>query len=460
MTKRLLFLFAILPSMLLAQHTIKGTFTPANQFKFAFLYRVTPETSLFVANADVDENGKFELKLDSTKIIIPGTYRIVYAQPQNEYNFDIIVNGKEDIELTFDFEKGLSFNKSQENKLYKSYNRSIALVNRSIRNYYGSQKEDKEGFTKIFNILNKTQTEFENAAEGMIVKEFIKACKPYIPSDYEDVATFSKNVKTNYFKNIDFNNKTLQNSNFLIKNATSFVYNFIESNNPNPSYKENIDTVVNAIGNNPVVKKVILKILWNHFADDENEDVANYITDNYLLIIAKIDKDQELVDTITYFKNASIGNIAPDFEFELKNEKDKTVTKKLSELNTSEKYLVIFWNSSCSHCLDEMPMLRKYSEGYDEAQFKVIAVALDTDIYRWKNMTYDYPDFIHVFGEGKWENEIGNRYNAKATPSYFVLDKDKKIMSKPYDFPEFKNYFESLSIKKKMITKEKTEKEN
>ena len=84
MTKRLLFLIALLPTMLFAQHSIKGTFKPADQFKFAFLYRVTAKTSLFVANADVDENGKFELKLDSTKAIIPGTYRIVYAQPQDE----------------------------------------------------------------------------------------------------------------------------------------------------------------------------------------------------------------------------------------------------------------------------------------------------------------------------------------------------------------------------------------
>ena len=128
MTKKLLFVFAILPIMLFAQHSVKGTFSPAEQFKFAFLYRVTAETSLFVANADVDKNGAFELKLDSTKAIIPGTYRLVYAQPQDEYNFDFILDGKEDIELTFDLEKGVNFVKSQENKLYKSYNLSLIHI--------------------------------------------------------------------------------------------------------------------------------------------------------------------------------------------------------------------------------------------------------------------------------------------------------------------------------------------
>lgn len=65
-------------------------------------------------------------------------------------------------------------------------------------------------------------------------------------------------------------------------------------------------------------------------------------------------------------------------------------------------------------------------------------------MYRWKNLTYDYPDFIHVFGEGKWDNQIGNQYNVTATPSYFILDKDKKIISKPYGISEFKEQLDIL----------------
>ncbi|WP_044400606.1 TlpA disulfide reductase family protein [Lacinutrix sp. Hel_I_90] len=444
MTKRLLFLFAILPAMLLAQHSVKGTFTPAEQFNFAFLYRVTAETSLFVTNAEVNEKGAFELKLDSTKAVIPGTYRIVYAQPQEDYNFDLILNGKEDVELQFDLEKGVTFVKSQENKLYKSYNRSIALVNRSIRNYYGSQKEDKKGFKDIFDILKRTQQEFEKASEGMIVQNFIKACKPYIPSKHEDVSTFSNNVKANYFKNIDFSNKQLQNSNFLISNAVNYVFGFVNENSKEASYMENVDTVVKEIGNNPKVKKTILKILWNKFVNAKNETLANYVASNYLLAIAKATADKELADNLIYFEMASLGKTAPDFAIEIKDKENKVALKKLSELDTASHYLVIFWNTTCSHCLDEMPKLRDYTKTLEEGQLQVVAVALDTDSERWRNMTYDYPDFYHVFGEGKWENEIGNRYNAQGTPSYFILDKDKTIVAKPYDFTEFKPYFENL----------------
>ena len=115
MTKKILFVLTLLPSLLLAQHTIKGTFTPPEEFKFAFLYRVTAETSVFINNANIGEDGSFEITLDEKEK--PGTYRIVYAQPQDEYNFDLLYNGKEDIVLEFDLEKGVTFVESSENKM-------------------------------------------------------------------------------------------------------------------------------------------------------------------------------------------------------------------------------------------------------------------------------------------------------------------------------------------------------
>ncbi|WP_290700762.1 TlpA disulfide reductase family protein [Lacinutrix sp.] len=447
MTRKLLFLLAILPSVLFAQHTIKGTFTPAEDFKFAFLYRITAETSLFVANADVTKEGTFEIKLDENTI--PGTYRLVYAQPQDQYNFDFFISNKEDIVLEFDSEQGLTFSKSNENKLYSSYNRSMALVNKSIRNYYSTGKEDKKGYSKIFNILKDTQSEFEKASEGMIANNFIKACRPYMPNGLEDVATFSNNIKSNYFSNIDFGNKTLQDSNFLIKTTIDYVIGFINPKDPDASYKENIDTVVKYIGNNSKIKGILLEILWNQFSVENNEVVTNYIGSKYLLSIARANNDNELANSIIYFKNASVGNIGPDFNIEVKDENDKIKVSKLSKLEGSNNYLLFFWSTTCSHCLDEIPVLKEFIKSQQKEDIQVVAIALDNDLYRWKDLTYQYPDFLHVFGEGKWDNPIGDQYNVTGTPSYFVLDKDKKIIAKPEDVNDFKSYFKTLNKAKK-----------
>ncbi len=442
MTRKLLFLFAFMPSALLAQHTIKGTFTPPEEFNFAFLYKVTAETSMYVNNANVKEDGSFEIKLDST--VEAGTYRIVYAQPQDQYNFDVLYDGKEDIVLEFDLEKGLNFTTSNQNKLLASYNKSMSMVGSSINNYYSKNVKDEEGFKSVFKILDDTQKEFEKATVGSLANTFIKAGKPYIPNGYEDASTFSKNVKDNYFKHIDFGNQTLQNSNFLIEATLNYVLGFSNPKNGNNDFMDNVDVVAKNTNDEPKIQKILLEILWSQFAQEENETVANHIASTYLIELARKSNDDELSKKLTYFKNASIGNIAPDFEIEMTNNKGKTTTKKLSELESANNYLVFFWSTTCSHCMEEIPKLKSYVKTIGNDKLKVIAIALDDDKYRWKNMTYDYPDFFHVYGEGKWDNEIGNNYNVTATPSYFLLDENKEIIGKPYDFEDFKIDFEKL----------------
>ncbi|HIC32357.1 MAG TPA: TlpA family protein disulfide reductase, partial [Flavobacteriaceae bacterium] len=336
---------------------------------------------------------------------------------------------------------GLTFIKSEENKLWNSYNKSIQLVGNSLNNFYMKGEENAEDFRKIISILENTQSEFEKAAEGKMVLNFITASKPYIPSKYVDAQTFSELAKADYFKHINFSNPVLQNSNFLIEATLNYVHNFVDQDQINASYITNIDTAVQAIGNNPEVKKVILEVLYYQFSYENIEPVANHIATTYLLDIAKADNNTELYNDLIYFKNASIGNKGYDFDIVIYDEKGKATVKKMHDLDEAENYLIVFWSTTCSHCLEEIPQLHKYIKTINPEQLKVIAVALDEDRNRWKDMTYKYPEFYHVFGEGKWDNPIGDNYNVKATPSYFVLDKDKVIIKKPYDFEAFKDYF-------------------
>jgi len=434
MIKKLLFALIIFPSVLVAQNTIKGTFTPAEEFKFAFLYKVTSTTSLFVNNADVNEDGSFTINLDSTAT--KGMYRIVYAQPQDEYNFDFIYNN-EDIELTYSLDKGLDFIASKENKLLMSYRNSISLVSQNINAFYSNSNQKEKEFKRIFKTLKDTQNEFENASEGTIASHFIKASRPYFPSEFEDAETFSENLKNHYFDHVDYNDQVLQNSGFLIDTSLNYVFTFINQDYENTSYNNNIDDVVNAIGDSNSIKHIILEVLWNQFADPQYESVANYIATTYLLDIAKTSNDTELIEKLILFKNTSLGETAPDFTLEIP--KDDTVELiKLSDYNEAERYVVVFWSSTCSHCLEELPKLQDYSKSFEKDRLQIIAIGLEDEPYRWKDKTYELSNFLHVYGEGRWENEIGNAYGVTATPTYFVLDANKKIIDKPVDFEAFK----------------------
>ena len=412
---------------------LKARFSPAKDYNVALLYKVTPTISAYITNTEINADGTFEIQLDSSAT--KGMYRLVYAIPQEDYNFDIIYNENEDIELTFNAETGVEFQSSVENKLMASYTNSMSAVTNNIGDFFREKSTDTLALVKIFKTQRDTQFSFETVAKETIAYHFIKANKPYIPNDFEDVETYIYNLKEHYFDNVDFSNEVLQSSNFLEERMLNYVFGMSLKNiDEVTSYKDNVDVFCKEIEDIPDdVKRILLVDLWQQMVDLNIEVIANYISETYLMDLAVSLNDQELLHDLILFKNTSIGNNAPDFSFELEEENDK-ITKKLSELNVAENYIVVFWSSTCSHCLDEIPQLQSYIQSQEKDEFKVIAIALEKEPTEWIKLKMDYPDFIHVYGDGKWDNEIGNNYGVTATPTYFVLGKNKKIISKPIRF--------------------------
>ena len=61
MLSRIVALLTLLPNVLLAQHTIKGVFTPAKDYKVVLLYKVTPTVSEYITNAEIQKDGSFNI---------------------------------------------------------------------------------------------------------------------------------------------------------------------------------------------------------------------------------------------------------------------------------------------------------------------------------------------------------------------------------------------------------------
>jgi thiol-disulfide isomerase/thioredoxin len=440
--KNLLIIALLCPYLLLAQHTIKGVFSPAKDYNIALLYKVTPAISDYVSNAEIQKDGSFEFKLDSTAT--KGMYRLVYAVPQEDFNFDIIYNGKEDIELTFNSETGVTFKKSSENKLLASYTNSMSMVTQSIGNYFGQQSNDTTALKEIFKTQKNTQLSFENAAKKTMALEFIKANKPFIPKKVLDVESYIQKLKSHYFDYVDFNNQTLQSSSFLEEKMLNYVFGMTNDDLDEISnYKANIDVVCTAMQVAPKnVKRILLLDLWQQMTDLKLEPVANYISEKYLMDIAVSLNDQELLHTLILYKDISIGNKAPDFSLDIKV-KNELQPKKLSEISIANHYIILFWSSGCSHCLDEVPQLQKFVNTQEEGSIKVIAIGLEDEPTKWNTVIKSYPEFIHVYGKDKWDNEIGNAYGVSSTPTYFILNKKKEIASKPENFDGLKLFFET-----------------
>ncbi len=425
--KNFLLLIIFLPTFVFSQHFIEGTFSPAENFTYAFLYKSTPTSLTYLDRGKIDDEGVFKIQLDST--VTSGMYKIVYGIPEELNNFDFIYDAKEDIVLKFSLNDGLVFKESEENKLWTSYTKSMELINMTISNYYQQQSSDKKAFQDIFKTLKDTQDAFEDAAKGTMASTFIKANRPYIPTDYEDVNTYSNHLKSTFLEHVDFKNQLLQSSDFLTDRVMAYVFGMSDTNN-NEDYRQHIKTVVQLIGsNNSAIKISLLENIWRKMVSLENVEAANEISNLYLFELARETQNQDLYQELMTFKNSAVGTIAMDFPitYEVKG---KTINTSLHQLNIAENYLLIFWSSTCSHCLDELPKVKTFIDALPK-DLKVIAYGLEDSKENWQHTIQLYPNFIHVLGLDQWNNPVALAYGINSTPSYFILDKNKKVIAKP-----------------------------
>ena len=83
-------------------------------------------------------------------------------------------------------------------------------------------------------------------------------------------------------------------------------------------------------------------------------------------------------------------------------------------------------------------MVKKLLE--TQPNIKVVAFGLEDNRSTWDKEIKNFPDFIHGIGLNKWENPIVETYSIAATPTYFLLDSEKTIVAKPYDFEALQAY--------------------
>lgn len=106
-----------------------------------------------------------------------------------------------------------------------------------------------------------------------------------------------------------------------------------------------------------------------------------------------------------------------------------TKAKSLYDIKASKK-IVVFWSSTCSHCEAELPKLLEKYDKLKAQNIEIVGFSLDSNLDEFKNKANIYPWVSASEGKG-WYSSYGETYNIVATPTYFVLDSDNKILSKP-----------------------------
>ena len=445
MLKKIVLVLIVLTTTLNAQHTIKGTMGALGSYEWIILYQLQGSKQNYIANADIT-NGSFSFTLPESAT--PGVYRMVYDLESRLF-VDVLYNNED---IVFKFhpkypKKGIGFKTSKENIVYQNYLKEISSTQEKLDSlqvaYFNSSEKDtiKTLYQQQQTDLTKTQQHFELTSKGKLAYHFIKASATYYPEKpFDNPQDYLNSIKTHFFDFIDFNDETLLNSTFISDKITDYIFYINRSEDAETNIKlqkDAIATVISNIGDNLNLARDVQEGLLYNFTQQQNIPLAKYILENYYQKLPASLQDVAFRKDIELQLKTVVGNKAPNILWtENKLEKD------LYSLTKHDYFVVVFWSSSCGHCLKEMPILFNFLK--DKPKTKVIAIGLETEESKadWKDISLNFKDFIHIYGANKWKNQFAVEYGVNSTPSFYILDTDKKIIAKPYDVAALKVFFE------------------
>lgn len=453
MYSKILSLLFFIPLSLFSQNEIASDtliikMTPTIS-KRIVLYAAEGAQQKYVSYVD-SETDEFKLAIPKSKE--KGMYRLVFDQKTMNY-VDFLYLGK-GFEIKFDPTKPDEtpiFINSEGNTNYYTNLNAIGKKQQkmdSLQVLFFQTDDPKELKDLKKNYLKQQESlvtfikNFDKSENNQIVKDLITANIRIQPKEpIRNPEEYLPFIKKHYFDSIDFSNENLVHSSILIDKLMDYVFYLTVSRDPemqNKLYKEAVSHVLKQI-NNQDLKSGFIRALIQSFAKEENISLTDFLFNGFYDKLDFDFQDSEFRINIQQDLKTAVGRKASEITW---IEDDKIV--KLSELKDYDNYIIMFWSTTCPHCLKEMPKFYEYIK--NNKKVKVISIGIETKDSQtvWKSETYYYPEFTHILGLDKWENPIARAYNIFSTPNYFVLNASKRIIAKPYELVDIKLFFKSL----------------
>ncbi|MCU7615546.1 TlpA family protein disulfide reductase [Chryseobacterium sp. GMJ5] len=201
----------------------------------------------------------------------------------------------------------------------------------------------------------------------------------------------------------------------------------------NTNVGESVDKLINTLKVETPRGQTVLSELIDIFDIYEMPEYKN----KYLSLAKnlKCTITDRLASTLKSNANVELGAVFPNYKF---HSAVNTTVKSISDVKADQK-VIVFWSSTCSHCENELPkLLEKYSE-IKAKNIQIIGLSLDTDKESYTRKIAAFP-WINDSELKGWNSSYAETYNIHATPTYFILDANNKIVSKPDHVGDVLNY--------------------
>ena len=402
-------------SLMQAQFNVNLNSTDAKTGSEAYLYTLNGSKDVLSSKAVKGNNG-WDFKVSTP---YEGMLRVYLPQGNNSIN---LISENKDVNISFK----MTGDKVTDIEYKDDANRIMNDVQDILRkkeiilpalyqmnNFYTTNSPFKTAINKeIERLSNKVDYDISTHP---FVSFYNVNYKKFIAPDATSTPVSEQSI-------IDFITKSgemLETSSLLKPILVSYI-----NNAPKASVSNSIDNLLNAVNIETPRGQTVLSELIEIFDTYEMEDLKKkYLAEASGL---KCTINDRLAETIATNKNVEMGATFQNYTF---TSPTNTTAKSIYDVKAAKK-IIIFWASTCSHCEQELPKLIEKYAALKAQNIQIIGLSVDSDKNSYEKRVKDLP-WINDAEIRGWNSSYAEKYNVHATPTYFILDSDNKIIAKP-----------------------------
>lgn len=338
---------------------------------------------------------------------------------------------------------------SKENELFFEYLRYLDDKGAEMKVYREELKKQEEG-SKAYETTKAKIDKLDQEVQGFIrqihkenpgslTSNFIYALDyPVVPEAPKDEnGQIDSNFKFVYFKehffdNFDFDDERLLRTSTYHEKLEYYLEKLTVQDAD--SVIKSVDYILTNIEDNYALFKYTLSYLTSKYERSQvmgMDAVFVHLVNQYFVKKRPdwfSDKSlKKVVEKANAIEPLLIGKKAPNIIV-----KDTAMKRFLQLYDVDAKYTVVYiWSPECGHCKKSTPKLKKVYDEYKDKGVEVFAVGNEYENEEWKEFIIEHDlNWINGSDGGDFKSNFRTLYDVYSTPQTYLLDENKKILSK------------------------------
>lgn len=420
----------------------------------------------YVRDTTIRNGNSFVFEGDT---LLPEGMYIVIVPPLNDI-IQLLIDDDQILDVSATYDKGIKdieISGHEDNELYYEYVNYIKTkrpVSDSLKKQLDSMDVESEEYANAIRSLqivdslveSKTDEIIASAPDSytaLILKTNQQIQIPEFEGEEKDVQMKRfRYFKKHYFEKMYLDDSRMFRTPYLFERVNYYT-DKLTMRDPD-SISASVDQILESMSNNEQAFQYYLVHFLNKYAKSKivgQDAVYVHLAEEYYAKGRAPWTDAEQLNKI--LKNARelkptlLGETAPDLTLENRS------GEKINIHSIEADFTVIyFWSPTCPHCKKSTPKLIEFYNSFKDRGVKVITVCgklgKDTGTC-WEYIDENEGmDIFYNFTDQYYKSKFKSVYYVKSTPKIYVLDKDKKIVSKGIGAEQLPELMEFLTEKK------------